>query len=111
MHRNRVHNTVTTGGVDMRFVTVRELRAGTAQLWAELPEEGEVVVTNNGRPVAILTPVDEAGLEAALSSIRRARAGAALDRIQRASLARGGDKISDAEIEAEIAAVRASRRS
>ena len=31
----------------MRFLSVRELRGNSARVWAELPKEREMVVTNN----------------------------------------------------------------
>ena len=93
----------------MRFLSVRELRGNSARVWQELPGEREMVVTNNGRPVAILTTVGEADLEESLAAIRRARATSAVTRLQKASVERGLDKLSQAEIAAEIAAVRRKR--
>ena len=93
----------------MKFLTVRELRGNTAAVWKELPSEHEMVVTNNGRPVAILSAVGEADLEASLSAIRRARAMGAVGKLQSKSVERGLDKLSDKDIEAEIKAVRKGR--
>lgn len=94
----------------MRFVSVRELRARSASVWKELGESRELVITSNGRPVAILSSVDDDTLEETLGAIRQARAAAAVDEIQRRSVEKGLDRLSDEEIEAEIAAVRARRR-
>ena len=94
----------------MRFVTVRELKARSARVWKDLDENRELVVTSNGRPVAVLSAVDDQTLEETLSAIRRARAVTAVDEMQRRSVERGLDRLSDGEIEAEIAAVRARRR-
>ncbi|NLF09164.1 MAG: type II toxin-antitoxin system Phd/YefM family antitoxin, partial [Pirellulaceae bacterium] len=47
----------------MKFVSVRELRARSADVWRQLSEEPDMVVTSNGKPVAILTAVSPAGLE------------------------------------------------
>ena len=57
----------------MKFLTVRELRGNCAKVWKELPGEMEMVVTNNGKPVAIFSSVAESNLEESLSSIHRAR--------------------------------------
>ena len=93
----------------MRFLSVRELRGNSAKVWKELPSEREMVVTNNGRPVAILSAVGESDVEESLSAIRRARAMSAVARIQGRSVERGLDKLSQAEIGAEISAVRRQR--
>ncbi|NTW89032.1 MAG: type II toxin-antitoxin system Phd/YefM family antitoxin, partial [Desulfobulbaceae bacterium] len=38
----------------MKFLSVRDLRGKSAQIWKDLPEEREMVITSNGRPIAIL---------------------------------------------------------
>lgn len=93
----------------MRFLSVRELRNNSARIWEELPEEREMVVTNNGRPVAILATVGESNVEESLAAIRMARATLAVAQTQRRSAERGLDRLSPVEIEAEIAAVRRKR--
>ena len=50
----------------MKFVSVRDLRGKSADIWRELPEEREMVITSNGRPVAILAAVNESNLEQSL---------------------------------------------
>ena len=42
-----------------REVGIRELRDGLSRVLAELPEEGRVLITKHGRPVAILITVEE----------------------------------------------------
>lgn len=93
----------------MKFLSVRELRGNSAKVWAELPIEREMVITNNGRPVAILTTVGESDVEESLSAIRRARAASAVTLLQKRSVERGLDRIRQDEIEAEIALVRGNR--
>ena len=93
----------------MRFLSVRELRGNTARIWEDLPNEREMVVMNNGRPVAILTSVAEGNLEEDLSAIRRARAISAVARMQRASIEKGLDALTQDDIAAEITAVRRKR--
>ncbi|MGA3057506.1 MAG: type II toxin-antitoxin system Phd/YefM family antitoxin [Candidatus Limnocylindrales bacterium] len=94
----------------MRFVSVRDLRGKSAEIWRELPQEREMVITSNGRPIAILAAVGESNVEESLASFRRARAVDAVASVQRRSVARGGDRLSAAEIEAEVAASRKARR-
>jgi antitoxin (DNA-binding transcriptional repressor) of toxin-antitoxin stability system len=70
-----------------------------------------MVVTSNGKPVALLSPVTEKTMEKTLKMIRRSRALMALEEMQKKSLSEGLDQLSDSEIEAEIRAVRKGRRS
>ena len=93
----------------MRFLSVRDLRGKSAQIWKQLPDEREMVVTSNGRPIAILAAITEANLEESLSAFRRLRAVDAVVSIQRMSIEKGTDKISLDEINAEIKSVREKR--
>jgi antitoxin (DNA-binding transcriptional repressor) of toxin-antitoxin stability system len=94
----------------MKFISVRDLRAKSAEVWKGLPTEREVVVTNNGRPIAILSTVSESNLEESLSAIRQARAAEAVMRLQRRSVELGNDKIAMDEIDVEIKTARKNRR-
>jgi antitoxin (DNA-binding transcriptional repressor) of toxin-antitoxin stability system len=93
----------------MKFVSVRDLRSKSAQLWKELPEEREIVITVNGRPIAILAAISESNLEESLAAFRQARAVEAVTSPQRRSIAQGTDSISLDQINAEIKAVRKKR--
>jgi antitoxin (DNA-binding transcriptional repressor) of toxin-antitoxin stability system len=68
-----------------------------------------MVITSNGRPIAILAAVNESNLEEALNAFRQARAVEAVAELQRRSMVRGTNKLSLAEIEAEISEVRRQR--
>jgi len=93
----------------MKILSVRDLRTRAAQVWKELPTEREMVITNNGRPVAILAAINEATLEESLSAFRQARAVEAVARLQQQSVERGTSKMSAEETNAEIRAVRRKR--
>jgi antitoxin (DNA-binding transcriptional repressor) of toxin-antitoxin stability system len=93
----------------MKFLTVRDLRGKSGQIWKELPKEGEMVVTSNGRPIAILAAINDATLEESLAAFRKARAIEAVASLQRRSVELGTDKISMDEINAEISDVRKKR--
>ena len=93
----------------MKFVSVRDLREKSGEVWKTLPGEGEMVITSNGRPIAILAAVTESNLDESLSAFRRARAVEAVAGLQRRSVEQGTDKISTAEIDAQIEAVRRKR--
>ena len=90
----------------MKFVSVRELRLKPGDVWKIARREKDVVLTANGRPVAILTGVDEETFEEELEVIQRARALKALDTIHRESVKKGPHRITDREIQKEIEAVR-----
>ena len=90
----------------MKFVTVRDLRLTPGKVWELAKQERRIVLTANGRPMAILTGVDENSLEEDLDAIERAQALVALDRIHQNSLERGTDRISEREIDIEINSVR-----
>ena len=94
----------------MKFVSVRDLRGKSADIWRELPEQREMVITSNGRPVAILAAVNESNLEESLAAFRQARAIDSVASVQRRSVARGADALTSDDIDAEIAAVREARR-
>ncbi len=94
----------------MRFISVRELRGQSAAVWKTLADEKDLVVTSNGKPIAVLSATSEEQLEESLHAVRRARAQAAVAGIQQASRDRGTDRLSLDDINAEIDAVRGSRR-
>ena len=94
----------------MKFVSVRDLRGRSAEIWRELPGEREMVITSNGRPVAILATVSESNLEESLAAFRQARVVEAVSSMQRRASATGAEAITAADIEAEISAARAARK-
>jgi prevent-host-death family protein len=93
----------------MKFVSVRELRNRTSQVWRDLAQERDLIVTNHGKPIAIMSATDEDSFERSLSEIRRSRARAALGEIHRDAARRGLDRLSIDEIDSEIEAARAHR--
>jgi len=93
----------------MKFLSVRDLRGKSAQIWKDLPEEREMVITSNGRPIAILAAISESNLEESLTAFRQARAIGAVAALQRRSSDQGTDRVSMDEIDAEIKAVRKNR--
>jgi len=94
----------------MKFLSVRDLKTKSSQVWTELPEQKEMVVTSNGRPIALLSSIDENNLEQVLTAFRRARATNALASIQYDSIQKGTDTISMDKINVEIGAIRSKRK-
>ena len=94
----------------MKFITVRDIRTSPAQIWKQLPEEQEMVITNNGRPIALLTPISDQSLEQTLTAVRRARAMAAVQSMQQSARDLGLDALTEEEIDDEIRAARLERK-
>ncbi len=93
----------------MKFISVRDLRGKSREVWKTLPEEKEMVITSNGRPVAILASISESNLEELLASFRQARTVEAVASLQSSSISQKTDRITMDEINAEIKAVRKKR--
>lgn len=94
----------------MKFVTVRDLRTTPAKVWKSLPEEQELILTNNGKPIALITPLGESDLEETLSAVRKARAQSAIQQMQLSSIQNGLSQMSIEEIEMEITSSRTERQ-
>ena len=47
----------------MNFYTVRDLRSTPKSIWDHLSLDGEVVITNNGKPTALLINIEEGSFE------------------------------------------------
>lgn len=93
----------------MRFVSVRQLRGQSAAVWKTLAKEKDLIVTSNGKPIALLSAASDENLEESLSALRRARAQAATTAMQQASVRAGTDRLSLQDINAEIDATRRQR--
>lgn len=93
----------------MRFISVRDLNTKPKEIWNKIRDE-EVVITSNGKPIALLSGVTEETLEKTVRSIRRSRAIIALEEMQKKSMELGLDKWTDSQIESEIKVVRKSRK-
>lgn len=86
----------------MKLLSVRDLKTKSSQVWKDLPDQKEIVITNNGRPIAILSAVNENNLEQVLSAYRQARAIEAVTTLQYESVRKGADIITLDEINNEI---------
>jgi len=93
----------------MKFITVRDFRTSPAAIWKRLPKEQEMVITNNGKPIALLTPLSDETLEDTVSAVRRAKAINAVKKMQEISVSLGNDKMTLDEINAIIKKTRDMR--
>ena len=94
----------------MKLLSVRDLKSKSSQVWKDLPDQKEMIITSNGRPIAILSSVNENNLEQVLSAFRQARATEAVTSIQYDSVRKGKDKITLEEINDEIKIARSKRK-
>jgi len=93
----------------MRFISVRDLNTKPKEIWGKIKND-EVVITSNGKPIAVLSGVTEENLEKTVRAIRRSRALIALEEMQKKSIELGLDKLTDSQIESEIQVVRKNHR-
>ncbi len=94
----------------MKFLSVRDLKTKSSQIWQELRDQKEMVITSNGRPIAILSSINENNLEQVLSAFRHVRVANAVASIQYDSVRKETDKLTLSEIDAEIKDARSKRQ-
>ena len=107
----RIHYRAYDNSLDevMNFVSVRELRSRSAAVWQALDEERHLVVTSNGKPIALLSATSPETFDETLAALRQAEALRAIESMQQSARKAGADRLSLGEINAEIAAVRQRR--
>ena len=93
----------------MKYLSTRDLR-NTPGLVRDQVRDDDLVLTANGKPVAVLVRVEDEDLEETLTVIRQVRGQRALAKLQRAARARGLGALTTEDIDAEIRAARAERR-
>jgi prevent-host-death family protein len=87
----------------MKFIPSRDLRVRPGKVWKDLAKEKQLVITSHGQPVAVMVPVTGEDLEDKVRAIREAEFMRTLREIQQESVRNGTDKLTMAEIDAEIA--------
>ena len=73
----------------MNFYSVRDLRTTQKAIWENLEKDGEVVITNNGKPSALLFDISDGDLEETLKAVRQAKAMLAFNSMRDQAAARG----------------------
>lgn len=91
----------------MDFYTVQDMRTTPKSLWDSLAADGSVVITNNGKPTALMLDISDGSLEETLKAVRQAKAMIAFNAM-RERVAMNGF-MTDAEIETEINAARSGK--
>jgi hypothetical protein len=90
----------------MEFLSVRELSKSPKLALDKLMIDGKAVITNNGKPQAIMFKVDAANFEKTLSIVQQLEFTQALTNMQFESLRNGNSNMTLDEINAEIKAAR-----
>lgn len=93
----------------MKFLSTRVLRNRPGYV-RELAREDDLVLTANGKPVAILVGVENEDFEETARAVRRAKAQLAVTRMRRRAAANGLRDMSLAAVNAEIRATRSRRK-
>jgi antitoxin (DNA-binding transcriptional repressor) of toxin-antitoxin stability system len=94
----------------MKFIPVRDFRTSSSRIWEELPSEREMIITNNGKPMALLIPLTDTTLEDTVSAVRRASAINAARKMQEISARFGNDTMTHDEINAIISDTRKTKK-
>jgi len=93
----------------MKFVSVRDFRNKSASIWKQLNDDNDIVITSNGKPLALLASVSDDNLEETLKTIRKAKHIAAINSMQLTSLQKGNNSMGLSEINAEISEARKAK--
>jgi PHD/YefM family antitoxin component YafN of YafNO toxin-antitoxin module len=89
----------------MEFVSVRDFRSASREVWQKLSQDGKMVITNNGKPAALLLDLTNEDLEETLDTLRQVKVMRLFNKMRGEAEKRGF--LSEEEIETEIQAARA----
>ena len=92
----------------MNFYSVRDLRTRSSDIWETLARSGEAIITNNGKPTALLVNLREDNFEEVLDDLQQLKALRMFKGLRKQAAARGF--LTDKEINAEIKAYRAEKK-
>ena len=88
----------------MNFYSVRDLRTDSKTMWQELYGGNEIIITNNGKPSALMINIPEGLFDETVQAIRQAKAMIALNNMRDKAAAEGFK--SDGEIDALLSKIR-----
>ena len=90
----------------MNFYGIRELSNNTKNVITSVNQNGSAVITDNGKPAALMISISEENFEATLDAIRQMRARQAVDALRKQARMNFPEGMSMDEIDAEINAAR-----
>ena len=91
----------------MQFVAHTDLRS--PKVWSRVQKE-KAVVTNHGKPVALVIPINESNFEEILAQVNQMEGLQVLRDLQAQAKTAGTDRMTLDEINQEITATRKERR-
>ena len=94
----------------MQFLTVRELSKSPKATLQNLDKDGKAVLTNNGKPKALLLKIDGEGFEKTLSLLQKLEFMQNLSEMRLTSMENGNSKMTLDEINKEIKAARKEKK-
>ena len=94
----------------MQFMTIRELSKSPKDTMTKLSKDGKAVLTNNGKPQAIILKIDGENFERTLSILQKLEFMQNLTEMRLTSMRNGNANMSLDEINAEITAARKKRK-
>ena len=94
----------------MQFVTIRELSKSPKEALTRLTEDGKAVLTNNGRPQALIFKIDGKSFEKTLSLLQKLEFMQNLTEMRLRSTSAGNSEMTLLEINREIKAARKERK-
>jgi len=94
----------------VQFMTIRELSKSPKDTMTKLSKDGKAVLTNNGKPQAIILKIDGENFERTLSILQKLEFMQNLTEMRLTSMRNGNANMSLDEINAEITAARKKRK-
>ena len=94
----------------MQFLTIRELSKSPKETLSRLTEDGKAVLTNNGKPKALLFRIDTNSFEKTLSLLQKLEFMQNLGEMRRVSVNNGNSEMTLDEINSEIKTARKERK-
>lgn len=96
--------------MQLKWLTTRDLVGRPGAVLKALPQDGAALLTSNGKPRALLLPVDESTFLEDVTAIMGYLAEQGAQRARTKAVAEGRDQMSDDAVDAVIAKTRAARR-
>ncbi len=90
----------------MNFYGVRELSNNTKNVLNTVSQNGSAIITDNGKPAAIMIGITEESFESTLAMVQQLKARRAFEELQKQAQIDFPNGMSEEEIEAEVSAAR-----
>jgi antitoxin (DNA-binding transcriptional repressor) of toxin-antitoxin stability system len=94
----------------MKFITVRDFRTYPKKIWKELLDIQEMIVTNNGKPIAMLTPIIGSDIEYTIKAVRQAKAKLSVEKMREISVRKKSNTFTQKEINSIIKQTRTAKK-